>query len=359
MREIRKDQITFTRFIAAIAIVIFHKGVNVFPFSDASVSFIFKSANVGVSYFFTLSGFIMMIAYANSAKIEAFEYYRNRIARIAPAYYLALILVIPSIVSKWSEYDYLGLALNVAMLQAWIPSEALSVNTPGWSLSVEWLFYLLFPFLFNLVYKRYKFWLILVCGVIFFLASQVLHNALLHSDFFRDAPSLRNGLIFYFPPMHLNEFLMGNIAGLFYIRYMSNRSQPNGFWIILLVMALLAFMKIPIGISLQNGFLIIIFIPLILLMSSDSGIFSRVMSLKPLVYLGEISFGIYILQKASFNFCHKIYSILGKSSPDIIFFTHLILLCFISGLSLKFIEAPLRRRIKKMGFAPKYQVKSA
>ncbi|MDW5290748.1 hypothetical protein [Formosa sp. PL04] len=61
----RLEQITFTRFLAAISIVIFHHGKNIFPFNQEGVSFIIKQANIGVSYFFILSGFVMVIAYGN------------------------------------------------------------------------------------------------------------------------------------------------------------------------------------------------------------------------------------------------------------------------------------------------------
>jgi len=353
MRGVRKDQITFTRFIAAIAIVIFHYGTGAFPFYKEPISFIFKSANVGVSYFFTLSGFIMILAYAKSPKIDILEYYKSRFARIAPAYYVALVLFVPFIINKWHEYDYIGLALNITMLQAWVPSKALSVNTPGWSLSTELLFYFLFPFLFNAVYQAKKFWLIAVFGVIFFMISQIIHNMLLNSAFYQGFPSPSHDLIYYFPPMHLNEFLMGNIAGLFYMRYIANRSRANGPWIVLSIIALLILLKIPTGLSLHNGFLVIIFIPIILLISSDNGYFSRLMSLKPLVFLGEISFGIYILQMPIHNISYTIFKRVGASDTNTLFFTYLTILVLLSGLSFKFIETPLRRRINEIRMTPR------
>ena len=345
MRGVRKDQITFTRFIAAIAIVIFHSGSAVFPFNHESVSFILKNANIGVSYFFTLSGFIMMLAYAGNDSINIPKYYKSRFARIAPSYYLALLLFLPFIVHKWAVYDYLGLFLNITMVQAWVPAKALSVNMPAWSVSVEVLFYLLFPWLFNLVYQRRRLWLILVGGVVFFLASQWLHQNLIDTNFSDGLGSASNNLIFYFPLMHLNEFVMGNIAGLLYIRYMSQRSRPNGPWIILSVVALLAILKFPIGISMHNGWLVIVFIPLMLFISSDDGVFSRLMSSRPMVFLGEISFGIYILQVPFANFLYRIFLRYNITDENIIFYTYLIMLCLLAGLTFKFIETPLRKRI--------------
>jgi peptidoglycan/LPS O-acetylase OafA/YrhL len=345
MRGIRKDQITFTRFIAALAIVIFHYGRGVFPFNVEPLAFYFGNANLGVSYFFTLSGFIMMIAYAKSSRIDVFDYYRSRFARIAPAYYLALVLImLPIIVNGWG-YDKLGLFLNASMLQSWVPSKALLINTPGWSLSTELFFYALFPLLFNAVYRVRSFWLVLAIGILFFILSQYLHNYLLSLPFYKGFPSASHDFIFYFPPMHLNEFIMGNIAGLFYVKYLTNTSRANGPWIILSVAALLYLMQNPTGLSLQNGLLAIVFIPMILLICSDNGLFSKVMNLKPLIYLGEISFGIYILQMPVQILSDFLFKRIGLVDPSSIFFSYLGILIACSALSFKYIENPLRRKI--------------
>ena len=76
------SQITFTRFIAAMAIVISHFNKDLFLYKIDYISNIFLKANVGVSYFFILSGFIMIVAYHRKGKIAYLDYYRNRFARI-------------------------------------------------------------------------------------------------------------------------------------------------------------------------------------------------------------------------------------------------------------------------------------
>ena len=91
----RIEQLTFTRFIAAIAIVIFHFGKGIYPFGSGLLSTIINNANVAVSYFFTLSGFVMIIAYGASNKmINARKYYINRVAKIYPVYFLSLLLML-------------------------------------------------------------------------------------------------------------------------------------------------------------------------------------------------------------------------------------------------------------------------
>lgn len=87
----RIEQLTFTRFIAAISIVIFHYGKESILFNNNLVGYVFKQANVGVSYFFILSGFVMIIAYHNKSEINFIEYFKNRFARIYPVYLLAIL----------------------------------------------------------------------------------------------------------------------------------------------------------------------------------------------------------------------------------------------------------------------------
>ena len=61
----RIEQLTFTRFLAAIPIVLFHYSREIFPFNTPALNFWVVNANMGVSYFFILSGFVMAIAYGN------------------------------------------------------------------------------------------------------------------------------------------------------------------------------------------------------------------------------------------------------------------------------------------------------
>jgi peptidoglycan/LPS O-acetylase OafA/YrhL len=86
----RIEQLTFTRFIAAVAVVIFHFGREVFPFQHPILQPLVLSANIGVSYFFILSGFVMIIAYNKQPNIDYKQFYISRIARIFPAFLVSI-----------------------------------------------------------------------------------------------------------------------------------------------------------------------------------------------------------------------------------------------------------------------------
>jgi len=217
----RIEQLTFTRFLAAISIVIFHFGQGVFPFNH---SFIFSKANIGVSYFFILSGFVMIVAYGDRNEVNVFEYLKSRIARIYPNYIFAILLMGVYFIFANTNIDDLGLLLNLFMIQAWIPDKALSFNAPGWSLSIEFFFYLLFPWLFNRFYSKVNSQRIGIFIISIWIVSQVVTNLLTIRIREEHSPTFFN-FLYYFPIIHLNEFLLVNMAGILLVKMWRSKQQ--------------------------------------------------------------------------------------------------------------------------------------
>lgn len=344
----RIEQLTFTRFIAAVSIVVFHFGSGSFQFDNHYTQFIFKQANVSVSYFFILSGFVMIIAYYKNSKIDFFSYLKNRFARIYPVYLMAItLLLILSILSR--KVDYQGLILNLLMIQAWVPGKALAFNIPGWSLSVEFLFYMLFPFLFNYFYSKVNYTKLFFPILFFWVFSQFLFHLLIYKPYLFEL-SFYNIDLAYFPLMHLNEFLVGNLAGLYFIN--NNGTKRNfDFHIIGVVILIIGVLKFPIGLNFHIGLLALFFIPLIILMGLNNGKISDLFKTKICVFLGEISFGVYILQFVVWQWISdyrlgKYFGIDKEGDFIFAFFVRLFMLILISSLSYVYIETPLRNKIK-------------
>ena len=353
------DQITFTRFIAALTVVFFHYGQSVFP---ANVPFLFENVTAGpiaVGYFYVLSGFIMAIAYyqTDADKRGSFnkkKYWVARFARIYPVYLLAL-LIIAAAKFKSLGQDWETLPLHLSLLQSWIPGYPITLNTPGWSLSVEAFFYLCFPFLLAWMYKR-GIKSLAVLAVILWLLTQIILLVQLNSNAY--APkSLLHDFIYYNPLMHLNQFVLGLVCGVYLKSKKDNISSDtkNGFWLLASfgLMFLLIWarphLEILLGVKLAftNGLLAPIFLAIIIFLAKYKGTISKLFSLPLLILLGEASYSLYILQKPIHGIYDKIVVPRIPLSDTLHFYLFLILLITLSILSFKYFETPMRKLINK------------
>lgn len=158
--------LTSLRFLFAIWVVFAHTGLDPYYGSVASNSEIFINLSqhgyLGVSFFFVLSGFILVISVKNEFKIR--EFYVNRFSRIYPTYLLAMSisLYIPYKYLVNKNYQISGIDIDgkvvffvlifvsIFLLQSWIAISGHLWNPPAWSLSAEFFFYLIFP----IVYKK-------------------------------------------------------------------------------------------------------------------------------------------------------------------------------------------------------------
>lgn len=344
----RIDQLTFSRFIAAIAVVIYHYGLGVYPFNTTALTSLFAQGNIAVSYFFLLSGFIMIIAYHKYDKIMPFAYWKNRFARIYPVYFLALILLLFFKLRYHNTAEFNELLLNLFMIQSWIPGKALSFNYPAWSIAVEFFFYALFPFLFNKIYKNISYKKLVIPFLVIFIISQLLFHWGIYSSFYKGYPSKSHELLFYFPPMHLAEFLIGNLTGLFFVKRLSSSYKNYDLALLLLTCALPIVLFYNAFFNFHNGLLAVLFIPFIVCTAMNNGVISKISKYKPLLFLGEISYGIYILQNPIFAWTKAILKDNNITNESINFYIPLLVLILIAGLSYLFIEAPLRKLIKRI-----------
>ena len=348
----RIEQLTFTRFIAAMAIVFFHFGKPLNVFSQPFIHNLLIQANIGVSYFFILSGFVMIIAYGRKSKVHPFSYVKNRFARIYPVYLLAIILMMLFIkVSDNAVYPVEDVFLNIFALQSWIPAKAMTINFPGWSLSVEFLFYALFPLLFNYFYRKIDLKKLLRPAIIFWLFSQLFFHWALRGNFSLGSDKYTENFLFYFPLMHLNQFILGNIAGLFFINHLKNRAKNYDWMVALISIAIIGALTFRPDINYHNGLLAVLFVPFIIFTAMNTGWISRISTHKIAVYLGEISYGIYILQIPVYLFTKYFLGKMGITGDLKIFIGGIAMLLIFSALSYHFIETPLREKIKKTRFS--------
>ncbi len=230
----RLPALTSLRFFAAFHVVIFHfQAMQIFigPVWFQKLSSI---GYVGVSFFFVLSGFILVYTYAGRPMVLK-NFWRARFARIYPAYAFSLLVTAPfffyAVLTMnipffvWAKAHLkLASALVLSLLQAWVPPAALTWNAVAWSLSVEAFFYVLFPFLLLVLVRRSQPQLLLIAAAswltsLVFSGSYVVlnpdHLSVVNADVL--GAFWLNALKFN-PLARLPEFLLGMACGFLFLR---------------------------------------------------------------------------------------------------------------------------------------------
>ncbi len=327
-----------------MAIVISHFNKDLFLYKIDYISNLFLRANVGVSYFFILSGFIMIIAYHKKDKIDYFEFYKNRFARIYPLYIVGLLLYF---ITRSDLFDWYKLVLYSLGIQTWIPGEAMILNFPGWSISVEFLFYLLFPLLYNHFYSK-KNKTIWVVTIVLWLITQVFSNLYPISGVYEGPHTKSHEFLYYFPIWHLNEFLIGNLAGMFFVKNFKQKNYDVQV-ILIFLLILLSLMFVPL--FYHNGLMALLFVPAILLISGNNGKITKLFSMKPLEYLGEISYAVYITHIPVLYLLREFLKVQGyQFNSNIVFAIYVIVILITSALFYQCIEKPMRNLLRKISF---------
>jgi peptidoglycan/LPS O-acetylase OafA/YrhL len=155
MTRISLPGLTGIRGVGAVWVVLFH-AQNKLHLPVAGVGYL------GVDMFFLLSGFVLSLAHRDLVWSWASyrDFLRARIARIFPLHWAVLallgiiLLAYPTIYrDDAAPYGAWSLMSNLLLTQNWGFGRTLTWNCPAWSLSTEWLVSLAFP-LFLLAARR-------------------------------------------------------------------------------------------------------------------------------------------------------------------------------------------------------------
>ena len=214
--------LTTLRFFAAAEVVAFHIAIAT-PGWTGPRTFLeglISGGYAAVTFFFVLSGFILTYVHSGPGErdgcdVPAATFWRMRFARIAPAYYLALLIALPALVSLVlrmpNESLGLDLLLEFLLLQAWYPSAKLVWNLPAWSVSVECLFYALFPVLAPAMARLSRPMALVVAYGLVIAATACRAEFLAWPGTLAGRPDLQFQA--YFPLLLLPQFIFGMVLG--------------------------------------------------------------------------------------------------------------------------------------------------
>jgi len=365
--------LTSLRFFAAGLIVLHHSSGHFHFGSDINAFFPTYQA---VSFFFVLSGFILTYVYRDfDSPGSVRRFFIARIARVWPIHCVTLLLTLAGF-SVWFshmatgpgslESFWLPLVSNLFMVQSWIPVSEFyySFNAISWSISTEFGFYLLFPLLlagfrFNWPFK----W---VGAFVFTIAVVLLLHYLSTTTGIKN-PMTIFGVICINPLARTFEFTSGMVMAMFYNRIKHTYTPGQNAATLIELTALTAVLAgMSMNLSLQSavfpylgvpgkfwvdvGNTNVMFVaPFILVMALSKGWISRVLSGPVFVFLGEISFSVYLLHQIILR-AYSGYFEMHVTTPVWFSFGYYIVVVLLGSYMLwEIIEKPCRRLILSWG----------
>lgn len=156
---------------------------------------IFANGNLGVNFFFVLSGFLitylLIIEKQTSSSINVIHFWLRRVLRIWPLYFFCVFFgffIFPLLKSYLGQspqetahlFNYLTFTSNFDFIANGRPDA--SILGVLWSVAIEEQFYLIWPLFLVLIPIRY-YWILFTSLILISLGYRMTHNEYYHIEF--------------------------------------------------------------------------------------------------------------------------------------------------------------------------------
>jgi Predicted acyltransferases len=328
------------RGIAVLLVILFHAGVTFFP-----------SGFIGVDVFFVISGFLISGVIQTSLQNNTFSFkgfYTRRLWRLQPAMLVMLLftLIIASIFFLPDDYsDFLKSARRVllATVNQYFAHTTTGYAAPDsdmmlllhmWSLSIEWQWYLFFPLIFVLAIKFLKEKSVFISIVAALTVCTMLsfYMGWKHPE-----------QTYYFFLSRAFEFILGVLAFEISQRkiYLTETVKTVLTFMALVVIVLVAMMKDVLW-GYPNYWTLVIATSTAMMLafggSNKKGFYNKITMFAPLVYVGDISYSLYLFHWPIFAALHYI----GYEST-ILRVIAVVASFVLASLTYALVEKPLRK----------------
>lgn len=328
------------RSLAILPVLLFHMGASFMP-----------GGYLGVDVFFVISGFLITgILYKElqtTGKFSIGNFYERRIRRIFPALVTvsAVTLIVGYFVLLPDAFKTLKLSLRwvfgflsnyffAGQNSYFAPDIDLNPMLHTWSLAIEEQFYVVFPLLLWVLYKLVpkKAWAF-VLGAI-----ALVSIGWAQANYFAD-PTAN----FYEIQFRAWELLAGGLIALFIDNFQTLSKWKNVLSSAGLLMLIGSYLFLDDKFA-HPGYLTLIPVvgaALIIAFTTEGSVTYRVLSLRPVVFIGLISYSLYLWHQPIFAFV-RILSPNELSPLELL--PPLALTVLLSILTWKFVENPFRNR---------------
>ena len=354
------------RFFAVTLIVIHHLRYLFIPNLLHNENF----GILGVAFFLILSGFVISLNYPQFTQArESLNFLWNRIARIYPLHIIGFLVCLTIFLFRDFPVTIPAAIFNITLLQSYLPSKNIyfSFNSLSWMLSTLFFFYIVFSFS---NYKPRNFlWLFLISLTILLLSIMYIETNQLGNNLW-----FRLWLLYIFPPNKLVIILLGVGAARFLLKHLRQIIQLTGkMWgtvleITALLLAIdfilwgnfahitksvLIFFRLPLTKSLDLINTNYIAAPLITLFvisvfSIEKGVISQLLKKRFFLFLGEVSFSIFISHQILINYLFGYYKqyLMYTLGQLLTVLSLLAAILMVSSLIYLLIENPVRNKLR-------------
>jgi peptidoglycan/LPS O-acetylase OafA/YrhL len=344
--------LTGVRFLLALWVVFHHLTGRRMMLENWAASLpvwlheIVRGGYLAVGTFFVLSGFVLARSYGSVrwSRENLIRYGVGRFARVYPAYLLSLLIVSPFILKflstpgKASTGEKAAVfASYVFVLQGWAERATVHWNTPAWSLSCEFFFYLCFPLLAFFLRKKRA--LTVAAALAATLALPPLLARLGVPDFWK-------------PLTDMADFLLGIGAAGVYERVSRSGSwmARRGWWLYCPAVAggaiLVAFPGLVTGWTTMEAALRPMSAALVIGLGLGGGFPARMLSTRIASMLGHASYSLYILHVPLLWWFSRYWWRPTGLRLAIAVAAYLIGVVVVSIAVFQFVEGPANRRIR-------------
>jgi peptidoglycan/LPS O-acetylase OafA/YrhL len=290
-----RSDIDGLRAIAVLLVLTFHGGVSAFP-----------SGFIGVDIFFVISGFLITSIISTSLKNQSFslsDFYVRRLWRLQPALITVVIFTLVLATIFYLPTDFIDYIRSAKYTTLFTSNQYFARSTTGyaapdsanllllhtWSLSIEWQWYLLLPAGILLLNRYLSDKTVKIATVV--VTISMLGLSLYLSDKYPNKS-------YYFLSSRIFEFMIGSCLVAFnYERLKLKKGIASALGILSLLAIIYCATRTNIVLGYPDYHAVIVSIAsalLILVGATTNGIASRILSLSPLVFVGSISYSLYL-----------------------------------------------------------------
>ncbi|MCK5888642.1 MAG: acyltransferase [Methylococcales bacterium] len=290
---IRFEVLDSFRGVFALCVVVVHMN---YMGSISEMAF-FKGSYFFVEFFFVLSGFVLAHSYAFKKSLNFNSFFVSRVFRLMPLHLTMLSVFILIECGKmlaesrgmsFNSTPFSGstalseLLPNILLLQSWTSlTDSMSFNFPSWSISIE--FYMYFLFFFILLFKqsiRYLIWIIIAFSMLWLV---MIENRFFTENMIRGLSCFFSGALTYLVFRHVrHKFIRSALL----------------FSIIEAMLVASIIYIIPSDIDNKSFMITILFCLSVFTFSFEQGLVSTLLKCKCFIFLGKISYSIYMTHAA-------------------------------------------------------------